>query len=299
MNKPYHFIATALLLLAVSIASCDDNANKREGFEGINLYKGMTQISLYAPKWEIENDDDAEDGKLCTNLFPTQFMIDISKDETAVITCDEMNGMDFRMPYLDADNEVRPIFRQGKFAHLYNKMKDAAEKGLIDPERFQQFQKDIKIINDTLSIGFIESCSLPLIERGASLTTWDDEQKSPYVRFSINDIHVERRSSIFTAILKIKDLLTKWYELGLISQEDLQLLQEIKNQEKITITDGNGWMTSMYVNLHADFDMHLENATGLLDVVSGALFGYDEQGKLNQPLWIVISFFGETDWSNI
>jgi hypothetical protein len=151
---------------------------------------------------------------------------------------------------------------------------------------------------------------MPMVEQGAMLASYDYEQNSYYTQFNLDKLTYQRTPEVLKPFEYIKQvLLNKGIESEELSRLDAQIHNAMPTNG--TVTDGWGWCTVAYSNYQAWVDMHLERATGMLDVLSIALFGaardsegeilYDASGrtKANKPMWFVVMYEGQIEDTGI
>lgn len=303
MNMKKIIISLLSAIVAISsLSSCDSKASEQK-FENIQTsYDDVMTVSLYCPDFEVENDPLCKDSMLCSDY--TYTTVDIKTE--AYFMSLGVNGLDslcFSMPFLvPGTDEVRPIFKNGVFAKLYERLKAAvAADPTLQPD-FDKFKAEIAEIHDTLSLKDITTNYFPVVELGAALFSWDAEQNSNYVKFQAqNPVKFSRKSNIFTAMYAIQTLLSKWYKEEKFTAEELSGLNAIKEQQSGE-TKAWGWGTFKYANYRLAFDLHVEpeytryanaSADGMLDKLAIALFGKNAQGKPNRQLWLILRFDGD------
>lgn len=302
MKKTIYTII-ALLSIMMGITSCDSTADKvKYGTEEAE-YPGRFEVSLYAP--HLDKLSDHEDG------LPYYLASDYEVDDTlnAQITSDgwmniqtaNLDNIKLSMRFLEEDNEVRQIFIGGFLSNLYytlwDRAKEKQQQGDPAPmQRFLKFQELMRVIKDTVSIEGIKLSPIPYEYKGASLISWDKELNSMYAKFTLaKKPNYKRVSSIFHALREVtEDLQDMMQSEAYLTPDEKQALVGIQKQQSFTIADGSGWATMAYANYHISMDVHLEQATGLLDVLSRALFApaLKDSELTPRDLWIVIRYSG-------
>ncbi len=300
MKKYFIQILTCLASLSV-LSSCDFDASKQDFETMVGVYKGDMVMSLYTPDLAVEQSNRElvghSDGMLCTSRLEGLIGVDVDEAWNESVIMNTEHSFDIQLPFLDEDDQVREIFRAGKLAHLYEGLQQAVTDGYVSAEKMAQFIEMVRVIRDRVSLNFLWIESITTMELGNALTTYDWEQNSFYTPFTILPTEFSRSSNMADALKLIRPELEMLHEKGLIAPESLQTLQAIATQiEGGSITDGNGYLTSSLANDHFDVEIHIEQATGLLDVLSTALYGKDASGKANRDLWMVIRFNG--NWDN-
>jgi len=295
LNTHIFIMALVSAFSVTVLSSCDKDANEPQYQWEIAGYVDSTNVSLYTPDTEVETDPLSEDNMLTSTIVvDTVYMVATNKDGMGLY----INGqkdVTFELPFLDANGEVRAIFKDGVFAQLYNRLESAAESGLIEQAKFDAFRKEISVIRDTISLGAFGTNSFTYDEVGASLMSWDFIQNSSYVKLKLDEASYTRRSNIYGAMQSIKPELEALVNSMPESKEKEQLinqLQTIWKGHSGIIKDGTGWISLCYVNYRLNFELHLEKASGLLDDIAKGLYGANAYGEPNRELWLIIKFDG-------
>ena len=301
MKKFFIQILACLALLSI-VSSCDFDANKQEYESMIGMYGGDMSMSLYTPDLSIEQSNREQvgnaDGMLCTSTLKGSIGIDFDNALSESLFLVNDHYFEVQLPFLDENDNVREIFREGKLAHLYEGLQRAAADGYVSAEKMAQFIEKVRVIRDEITINFLSLEPFSTMELGNVLTSYDWEQNSFYTPFTIDPTNFARLSNLAEALQLIRPELEMLNEKGLIDPESLQTLHAIAEQiVGGVISDGSGYLTTSLANDRFEMDLHLEQATGLLDVLSTALYGKDANGKPNHELWIVLRFIG--DWEDI
>jgi hypothetical protein len=316
MNK-IHNICKAIIAITIStfmVCACDSTANdiKVEAIDG--HYDGTVIVGLYVPDLmvELENEfiSDGETPALCYDTVKTTIGMQFYNNNHVKISVDKLNDVEFSIPFLDEDGNVREIYTNGYLAYIYDMTRDLRDKGVITQAEFQKFYEQIDTLRDHLTVSSIQTGLMPMIEQGAALATYDYEQNSYYTQFNLDKFTYERTPEVLKPFEYIKQVLQK---KGIESEELSRLDAQIRNAMPTSgsVTDGWGWCTVAYSNYQAWVDMHLERATGMLDVLSIALFGaaqdskgetiYDTSGRMkaNKPMWFVVMYEGQIEDTGI
>ncbi len=316
MNK-IHNICKAIIAITIStfmVCACDSTANdiKVEAIDG--HYDGTVIVGLYVPDLmvELENEfiSDGETLALCYDTVKTTIGMQFYNNNHVKISVDKLNDVEFSIPFLDEDGNVREIYTNGYLAYIYDMTRDLRDKGVITQAEFQKFYEQIDTLRDHLTVSSIQTGLMPMIEQGAALATYDYEQNSYYTQFNLDKFTYERTPEVLKPFEYIKQVLQK---KGIESEELSRLDAQIRNAMPTSgsVTDGWGWCTVAYSNYQAWVDMHLERATGMLDVLSIALFGaaqdskgetiYDTSGRMkaNKPMWFVVMYEGQIEDTGI
>lgn len=296
-NTLYTILSLAFVAVfsVTVLSSCDKDANKPEYQWGIAGYVDSTNVALYTPDTEVERDSLSQDGMLTSTIVvDTVFMVASNKDGMGLYI-NGANDVTFALPFLDANGEVRAIFKDGVFAQLFNRLKGAADAGLIERSKYDAFKKEIAVIRDTISLGAFGTDAFTYDEIGAALMSWDFVQNSNYVRIKLDETPYSRRSNIYTAMLTIKPELEAIIGGMPDSKEKEELvnqLQAIWQAHSGILKDGSGWLTLCYVNYRLNFEMHLEKGSGLLDDMAKGLYGVNAYGEPLKELWLIVNFDG-------
>ncbi len=301
MKKIYIQILACLASLSI-LSSCDFDANKQEYEEMVGIYAGDISMSFYSPDLTVEQSNREQagyaDGMLCSSKLEGMVGVDLDNVLNENLFLINKHYYTFQLPFLDENGDVREIFRAGKLAHLYEGLRRAAADGYVSAEKMAQFVDMVRVIRDDISLNFLGVDPITTMELGNVLTSYDWEQNSFYTPFTIYPTEFSRSSNMADALQLIRPELELLNEKGLIDAESLQTLHAISEQiVGGVISDGSGYLSTSLANDRFEMDLHLEQATGLLDVLSTALYGNDANGKANRDLWIVIRFSGS--WENV
>ena len=296
-----YFIQIFACLASISIlSSCDFDANKQAYESMIGMYKGDMTMYLYTPDFTVEQSNREQvghtEGALSSSKQSGVVGVDVDSDWNESVILTNNDYFVIELPFLDENGDVREIFRAGKLAHLYAGLQRAAADGYVSAEKMAQFVEMVRVIRDEITLPFLFVEPFSTMELGNVLTSYDWEQNSFYKPFTILPTYFTRLSNLAGALQFIRPELELLNEKGLIDPESLQTLQAISTQiVGGVISDGSGYLTTSLGNDRFEMDLHLEKATGLLDVLSTALYGNDANGKPNHDLWFVIFFNGEWD----
>lgn len=297
----------ALTISTAMMCACDSTANEIK-VEAINgQYNGTVVVGLYVPDLMIETENTlisiGETVGICADTVNTTIGLQFFNNNQVKISVDKLSNIEFSIPFLDNNGEVRDIYSEGYLAYIYYMTRDLRDKGVISQDEFSQFYEQIDTLRDQLTMSGITTDLLPMVEQGAMLATYDYEQNSYYSQFNLNEYTYQRTGEVLKPFEYIKQVLLA---KGIESEELTRLDAQIHNAVPVsgTVTDGWGWCTMGYSNYQSVIDMHVERATGMLDVLSIALFGmehdqngevvYDSAGrpKANKPMWFVVWYNG-------
>lgn len=316
MNKIYNICKSlaAVAITTAMVCSCDSTANEIK-VEAVNgHYNGTVIVGLYVPDLVIEAENtfitDGETIGICADTVNTTIGMEFYNNNQVKISVDKLSNIEFNIPFLDAEGNVRDIYSDGYLAYLYNMTRQLLDRGVITQEEFSQFYEQIDTLHDRMTVSGITTNLMPMVEQGAMLASYDYEQNSYYTQFNLSEFTYQRTAEVLKPFEYMKQLLI---DKGIESEEMQRLDAQIHNAVPVsgTVSDGWGWCTIGYSNYQSYVDMHLERATGMLDVLSIALFGmardeegnvvYDSSGrpKANKPMWFVVWYNGQIEDTGI
>ena len=253
---------------------------------------------------------DGETIGICADTVNTTIGMEFYNNNQVKISVDKLSNIEFNIPFLDVEGNVRDIYSDGYLAYLYNMTRQLLDRGVITQEEFSQFYEQIDTLHDRMTVSGITTNLMPMVEQGAMLASYDYEQNSYYTQFNLSEFTYQRTAEVLKPFEYMKQLLI---DKGIESEEMQRLDAQIHNAVPTsgTVSDGWGWCTIGYSNYQSYIDMHLESATGMLDVLSIALFGmardeegnvvYDSNGrpKANKPMWFVVWYNGQIEDTGI
>lgn len=316
MNKIYNICKSlaAVAITTAMVCSCDSTANEIK-IEAVNgHYNGTVIVGLYVPDLVIEAENtsitDGETIGICADTVNTTIGMEFYNNNQVKISVDKLSNIEFNIPFLDVEGNVRDIYSDGYLAYLYNMTRQLLDRGVITQEEFSQFYEQIDTLHDRMTVSGITTNLMPMVEQGAMLASYDYEQNSYYTQFNLSEFTYQRTAEVLKPFEYMKQLLI---DKGIESEEMQRLDAQIHNAVPVsgTVSDGWGWCTIGYSNYQSYVDMHLERATGMLDVLSIALFGmardeegnvvYDSNGrpKANKPMWFVVWYNGQIEDTGI
>lgn len=316
MNKIYNICKSlaAVAITTAMVCSCDSTANEIK-VEAVNgHYNGTVIVGLYVPDLVIESENtfitDGETIGICADTVNTTIGMEFYNNNQVKISVDKLSNIEFNIPFLDVEGNVRDIYSDGYLAYLYNMTRQLLDRGVITQEEFSQFYEQIDTLHDRMTVSGITTNLMPMVEQGAMLASYDYEQNSYYTQFNLSEFTYQRTAEVLKPFEYMKQLLI---DKGIESEEMQRLDAQIHNAVPVsgTVSDGWGWCTIGYSNYQSYVDMHLERATGMLDVLSIALFGmaHDEEGnvvydsngrpKANKPMWFVVWYNGQIEDTGI
>ena len=316
MKKVYNICKSLIAVVgsAAMMCACDSTANdiKVEAING--QYKGTVVVGLYVPDLLVEVENTAlyntETVGICADTVKATIDMQFFNNHQVQIGVSKLNDIKFAIPFLDKDGDVREVFSQGYLAELYNKTRALYRQGIITKEEFDGFYEQIDTLRDNLSLSGVKTNLMPMVEQGSMLATYDHEQYSYYTQFNLDELTYERTAEVLEPFEYMKQLLIqKGIESEELTRLDIQLHTAVPTTG--TVTDGWGWCTVAYSNYQSYIDMHIERATGMLDVLSIALFGavqdengqtmYDDRGRAiaNKPMWFVVWYNGQIEDTGI
>ncbi len=316
MNKIYNICKSlaAVAITTAMVCSCDSTANEIK-VEAVNgHYNGTVIVGLYVPDLVIEAENtfitDGETIGICADTVNTTIGMEFYNNNQVKISVDKLSNIEFNIPFLDVEGNVRDIYSNGYLAYLYDMTRKLLDRGVITQEEFSQFYEQIDTLHDRMTVSGITTNLMPMVEQGAMLASYDYEQNSYYTQFNLSEFTYQRTAEVLKPFEYMKQLLI---DKGIESEEMQRLDEQIHNAVPVsgTVSDGWGWCTIGYSNYQSYIDMHLERATGMLDVLSIALFGmardedgnvvYDSNGrpKANKPMWFVVWYNGQIEDTGI
>lgn len=316
MNKIYNICKSlaAVAITTAMVCSCDSTANEIK-VEAVNgHYNGTVIVGLYVPDLVIESENtfitDGETIGICADTVNTTIGMEFYNNNQVKISVDKLSNIEFNIPFLDVEGNVRDIYSDGYLAYLYNMTRKLLDSGVLTQEEFEQFYEQIDTLHDRMTVSGITTNLMPMVEQGAMLASYDYEQNSYYTQFNLSEFTYQRTAEVLKPFEYMKQLLI---DKGIESEEMQRLDAQIHNAVPVsgTVSDGWGWCTIGYSNYQSYVDMHLERATGMLDVLSIALFGmardeegnvvYDSNGrpKANKPMWFVVWYNGQIEDTGI
>lgn len=316
MNKIYNICKSlaAVAITTAMVCSCDSTANEIK-VEAVNgHYNGTVIVGLYVPDLVIEAENtsitDGETIGICADTVNTTIGMEFYNNNQVKISVDKLSNIEFNIPFLDVEGNVRDIYSNGYLAYLYDMTRKLLDRGVITQEEFSQFYEQIDTLHDRMTVSGITTNLMPMVEQGAMLASYDYEQNSYYTQFNLSEFTYQRTAEVLKPFEYMKQLLI---DKGIESEEMQRLDAQIHNAVPVsgTVSDGWGWCTIGYSNYQSYIDMHLERATGMLDVLSIALFGmardeegnvvYDSNGrpKANKPMWFVVWYNGQIEDTGI
>ncbi len=316
MNKIYNICKSlaAVAITTAMVCSCDSTANEIK-VEAVNgHYNGTVIVGLYVPDLVIEAENtsitDGETIGICADTVNTTIGMEFYNNNQVKISVDKLSNIEFNIPFLDVEGNVRDIYSDGYLAYLYDMTRKLLDRGVLTQEEFEQFYEQIDTLHDRMTVSGITTNLMPMVEQGAMLASYDYEQNSYYTQFNLSEFTYQRTAEVLKPFEYMKQLLI---DKGIESEEMQRLDAQIHNAVPVsgTVSDGWGWCTIGYSNYQSYVDMHLERATGMLDVLSIALFGmardeegnvvYDSNGrpKANKPMWFVVWYNGQIEDTGI
>ena len=316
MNKIYNICKSlaAVAITTAMVCSCDSTANEIK-VEAVNgHYNGTVIVGLYVPDLVIESENtfitDGETIGICADTVNTTIGMEFYNNNQVKISVDKLSNIEFNIPFLDVEGNVRDIYSDGYLAYLYNMTRKLLDSGVLTQEEFEQFYEQIDTLHDRMTVSGITTNLMPMVEQGAMLASYDYEQNSYYTQFNLSEYTYQRTAEVLKPFEYMKQLLI---DKGIESEEMQRLDAQIHNAVPVsgTVSDGWGWCTIGYSNYQSYVDMHLERATGMLDVLSIALFGmardeegnvvYDSNGrpKANKHMWFVVWYNGQIEDTGI
>ena len=256
----------------------------------------------YTPSIEVEasNFEAIGDLSLCGDTHDVSLLVSTDNEESMLLAVGPdtiVTALPFLLPVdEDGTREVRPVFSRGLLGRLYNIMQRAAEDGYMSADMFKGFQDRISEICDTLCIEGLCAPDITTTWVGNAIMSYDYEQNSHYAKFELTETSYSRRSSLSSTLQYISPVIEQLNAKGMLEPELVAGLESLINAlGNVIITDGSGYCIVSLNNYYLSCQLHIEQATGLLDQLSKALYGTDTSGKANEEVWMVFYYEGGYD----
>ena len=202
MNKIYNICKSlaAVAITTAMVCSCDSTANDIK-IEAVNgHYNGTVIVGLYVPDLVIEAENtfitDGETIGICADTVNTTIGMEFYNNNQVKISVDKLNNIEFNIPFLDAEGNVRDIYSDGYLAYLYNMTRQLLDRGVITQEEFSQFYEQIDTLHDRMTVSGITTNLMPMVEQGAMLASYDYEQNSYYTQFNLSEFTYQRTAEV-------------------------------------------------------------------------------------------------------
>lgn len=268
------------ILTGAVLTSCDENADNTKMVRTSGFYNGDIYAELFMPDYSVEQFNSAtnENGmpSICVDTIKNgEVELHFASDDMASFRLNRIPGMNFRIPFLIIDDEYGfavniSMYDGGAFAKFFNAIKAHYLNGEIDKEQFFHFAHIIETLEDTISIDNFSVQPFKMREKGAMYSTYDYEQNSVYVRAEFNSFNYTRKTNVTEALKYVDE-----HFASVLTSSDKALISALKNGIKSqgTISDASGWISMSYSNYRPYVDLTIEQATGLIDVLTEATFG--------------------------
>lgn len=309
MNKIYSFCVAMLAMLMIT--SCDKDADNKKLEKVSGVYNGNITALLYVPDYEVEWENamtySNENSLAIATDMDTQAEVNFNfaTDDRATVAINNLTGIHFEVQFLQKNSNgeltkdpdgayfPRSVYQDGKLAELLRMVRQSIVKA-NDPAtvtEYNNFALSMQTLIDDLQFENISTLPLVMKETGAVYTSYDFEQNSFYERFTMNPFSFKRTSNLPVIKQKLSELIAAHpadfaQTAGIIDQ----IIGSYKTEG--TITDCSGWCSVNYANYRPSVTLTIHNATGLIDTMSMALFGMNDNGKYNKPLWLMMNYEG-------
>lgn len=293
------------MMAMLMVTSCDKDADNKKMEMVSGMYKGNVESYLYVPDYftELENVI-----YYTSNLSPalagdTDTKADVNfsftSDNMAVVSINNLTGIHFEVQFLAKNEEgklaidddgkyiVRPSFANGSLAELLSIVDQC-----VSVDEYNNFAKNyMGVLVDDLQFENIKTSPLLMVENGAVYSSYDFEQHSFYERFSMEPITFKRQGSLTAAAEQLQLLMAAHpAEFEPYKGRISQIFDSYKTEG--VIRDASGWCSLTYANYHPRVVFSFTKATGLIDVLSAALFGKNEDKDKMKTLWMMMYYEG-------
>lgn len=311
MKKSLSILCATLMAL---LSSCDKDATNIKLEKVTGTYNGDILASLYMPDYNVEQsnillNENSEPSLTDDTIRNGKLELYFSNNDEAHFSMKNLSGVKFRIPYILYHYnkefpeynyaEIRDIYAEGVLARVYGivsriyvnsfvNAKTQADSAAIE-ERFYKFVELASVLEDTVTFRNIECEPLQMREVGATITSYDYEQNSYYERIRLKPFEFTRKSNISSIIAYIEAN----YSADLTA-DDRTFLASCKDKivSQGTVSDATGWCLLSYSNYSPRLEMTIDNASGILDVLTTALFGQESEQK---QLRFEIDYYGNID----
>lgn len=298
MKRIYYFFC-ALIMAATTLTSCDKEADNVKMVRVSGTYNGNIEANLYMPEWDAEkmneilNDDGSPSLASCV-VKNGQLEVNFASDDMAHFTMKNLAGMAFKVPFLDYEEDADIVYVRSSFAGgtlnsmfsiVENHYDSATPAGdpmnhKMSKAEFYKLVKMMEYIQDEISFENVRIQPVLMRELGANYCSYDEEQNSFYVRAKLEEMSYVRKTNLTDIANYIETSLLTYF-----TAEEKAAFQNFKSKIKLTgtISDAEGWCNISYSNYSPYIDLTIDKATGLIDVLSMALYGpykTDYEGKV-------------------
>jgi len=296
--KNFSNISIFSLLILLMFTACDFDANRPEYDAFVGYYEGNTTFGLYTPNSQVERDNQLVNK---THLFsvdslPSSYWIALDNQNWMGIGFQTADTLHFSIPFFSFGDTPRTVFGDGPLAMLVQSLQQAAIYGDCSMDTLNTFLDKIQTIEETVFISDLSMTSITTTELGNSITSYDEEQNSFYVDFTLPETEIKYHSSLTDALEYIWPVLNRFLTKKMIEPQLFTSLEAIKNQAAAkTATDWAGYLTTSVANFHLAIEAHFENSKEAFTPLAQALYGTDEQGNPKQEIWLTLHYEGYYD----
>lgn len=292
-----NFSNTSLLSLIVLLmfTACDFDANRPEYDAFVGYYEGNTTFGLYTPNYQVEQDNHYSH-LFCVDSLPSSYWIALDNQNWMGIGFETADTLHFSIPFFAIADNPRTIFGNGPLAMLVQSLQQASIFGDCTMDTLNTFLDKIQTIEETVFISDLSMSSITTTELGNSITSYDEEQNSFYVGFTLPETEIKYHSSLTDALEYIWPVLNRFKTEKMIEPQLFTTLEAIKNQAATKkATDWSGYLTTSVANYHLAIEAHFENSREAFTPLAQALYGTDEQGNPKQEVWLTLNYEGYYD----
>ncbi len=281
----------AILGYALALTSCDKDANNIQLQKISGTYNGDISAELFMPDYAIETyntyfNDNGQPSLAADTIKSGEVALTFSSDDTASFSLNHLTGIKFRINFAFVSEEddiavVAGNYEGGLLAKYFNGIRNHYLGGDISKSDFYHFAKLMKFVEDTISIENFSVQPFRMLERGAVYSTFDYEQNSVYVRTKINQFNYSRKSNLHSAFQFADQKFS-----SVMSSEEKLLAKALNDglKQTGTVTDAEAWTSMIYTNYKPYLEVAIDQATGILDTLTKALFGEYKLDDNGNPL---------------
>jgi hypothetical protein len=302
--------APCFALSLMLMTSCDKEADKLQIETTTLNYSGTFYMYLYS-------DDISEESMLAIDIdtVPGNIKIDISNEGSAIVNF--VPGREIRLAtpffykYENAEGEYEKdeegyyiytipmdIYKDSPITKLYDAVDE--DVNITDAER-TTLRRMLGEIRDTITISPFTTSKFPLIQQGATIVSYDNEQNSFYSAYNLVEEETYSHKSSLTKVIKyVRDnLLSKMAaDKKDIAVKAIQTMESINSSYtgKMNVW---GRLSLQYMNYYCEYVMQIksekERPNEMLVSISKVLYGDDKgdgTGNPNKDLGFVIGYVG-------
>lgn len=296
--KNFSNISIFSLLVLLMFTACDFDADRPEYDAFVGYYDGKTTFGLYTPDHAVEQDNQWENNThlFCADSLPSYYWVALDNENWMNIGFETADTLHFSFPFMTLSNNPRSIFSDGPLSVLVQTLQEATDLGYCSMDTLNTFIDKIQTIEETVFINDITMSSITTTELGNSITSYDREQNSFYVGFTLPETEIKYHSSLTDALEYIWPVLNRFKTEKMIGSKLFTSLEAIKNQAEVkTATDWSGYITASFANYHLAIEAHLEHSKEAFSPLAKALYGTDEQGNPKKEVWLTLYYEGYYD----